>query len=123
VKWRVDDDAQPPSRGNGDGVINPGEKAELTISVKNRGGQNAGAVRAVLSTTDPHVVSLPVSEVSFTSIPRWGVSESLGPVVFEVSAGTPVPHYIPLHAVLTDGACVFTGVDCPFDLEQLFRDV
>jgi len=90
-------DALAPSRGNGDGVINPGEKTELTISVKNRGGQNAGPIRAVLSTSDPHVVSFPVSEVGFTSIPRWGVSESLTPAVFEVAADTPVPHFIPLH--------------------------
>jgi len=63
VKWQVADGAQATSNGNsignsidngnsngngvidgnGDGVINPGEKVALTIFVKNRGGQNAGA--------------------------------------------------------------------------------
>ncbi|MHB8835845.1 MAG: FG-GAP-like repeat-containing protein [Candidatus Methylomirabilia bacterium] len=101
-KWRIDDDALSPSRGNGDQVINPGERVEMFLSVKNRGGQNAGAVSALLTTTDSYVTGLDATPVSFVSVPRWSTSESTVPAVFEVAPGTPVAHYISFHAVLTD---------------------
>ncbi|MHB8896278.1 MAG: S8 family serine peptidase [Candidatus Geothermincolia bacterium] len=101
-KWRIDDDALSPSRGNGDKVINPGERVSMFLSVKNRGGQNAGAVTALLTTTDPYVTGLDATPVTFVSVPRWSTSESTVPAVFEVAPDTPVAHYISFHAVLTD---------------------
>jgi len=83
-------------------VINPGETVGLYLSVKNRGGQNAGAVTAQLSTSDPYVTIAGASDVTFVSVPRWSTSESTGDLLLEVSAATPVPYYALFHAVLTD---------------------
>jgi len=41
--------------GNGNGIIDPGEPVELTVRVRNRGGQDAAAVAATLSSLSGHL--------------------------------------------------------------------
>ncbi len=45
----VDDDAVAPSSGNGDGVIDAGERLELSLSVHNGGGSQASGAQASVS--------------------------------------------------------------------------
>ena len=76
AKWRVDDVARSGIQGNGDGVINPGESVALYLTLKNRGGQNAGAVSVAVTTADAYVTIDGAGMTALASIPRWGADES-----------------------------------------------
>jgi hypothetical protein len=54
----VDDDALPPSAGNGNGSTDAGEIIELDVVLQNTGGSDAIGVTALLSSPDSSVVVL-----------------------------------------------------------------
>lgn len=52
----LDDDNDGNSRGDGDGVANPGEQLEVTVSFVNRGSQRPeGELNVFLTTSHPHL--------------------------------------------------------------------
>lgn len=51
----IDDDGVGGSMGDGDGLVDAGERIELTLEVLNYGLQTARDVTAVLSSTDPRI--------------------------------------------------------------------
>jgi hypothetical protein len=52
----IDDDAIGTSLGNGDGLVNPLERIEVPVQLRNVGSQTATAVTATLTSDDPYVV-------------------------------------------------------------------
>jgi len=99
-KWRVDDTARAGIQGNGDGVINPGESVGLYLTLKNRGGQNAGAVTVAVTTADAYVTIGGAGATALASIPRWGAAEGATPIALAISPAAPVGHAIAFHAVI-----------------------
>ena len=99
----VVDNPTPPSQGNGDGVVNPGETIELPVRVKNFGSQDAAAVSAVVSTTDPYATVLSGSS-DYGDIAAgataWGASSFL----LQVGLGCPNHHVVRLALDVTSGA-------------------
>jgi hypothetical protein len=70
----VDDDSSPPSQGNGDGLINPGELVELAVTIANQGTSTASSVSAQLTCDDP--VDIPVASTTYPDIPAGGQANS-----------------------------------------------
>jgi len=87
--WSIDDDATPPSSGNGNGTVEYSETIELDVTLKNLGLPAAQNVSADLSTADPYVV-LQVAQTIFENIPGGGgLATSTTPFVFAVRPDVP----------------------------------
>jgi len=74
------------SGGNGDGMLNPGERVELYIIVKNYGSEQANGVWARLTTDDSEFVTINVDSIYLDRIPYGGEVTSEVPFEFEVSS-------------------------------------
>jgi hypothetical protein len=87
--------------GDGDGVIEPGETAELTVYVVNAGSGNLGPLTAELTTGDPNLVVLQGASTLNVGLDP-GQAAALSPA-FEVrvESGAPNPGYGGLHIVFT----------------------
>jgi hypothetical protein len=74
--------------GNADGVADPGETIDLTVTVQNTGNVDAFNVSGVLSTVTPDIV-IPISSAFFPDVPEGLTGASLTPFQFVVDAGVP----------------------------------
>ena len=77
--------------GNGDGVINPGERIGMSVSLKNWGGETAGGVVGMLSWLDEHV-AMEDSTFGFGDIAADQVVSSNVPCCFTVGENCPNGH-------------------------------
>jgi len=77
--FSLDDDNVSPSQGNGDGIPNPGERVEITVTARNTGSQSASDVNAVL-----RGVGVLDSTMSFGTIAPGGTATGSGPFLFDV---------------------------------------
>ena len=78
----VDDDAYGRSSGDGDGLIDAGERIELALRLINHGQEQAEGVTALLRGTDL-VASIQDSLESFPNIPPGDTARSRGSFVIE----------------------------------------
>ena len=84
----VDDDGVGPSRGNGDGVIDPGERVELTVSLRNDGTIPVEPALFALRVRDiDGPVEVEPETLRVDSVPP-GAPTAVGPFVFEAPVGT-----------------------------------
>ncbi|MBK6765087.1 MAG: hypothetical protein IPG71_01905 [bacterium] len=97
----VDDDNVGGSAGNGDGVWNTGEIAELNIMLVNRGtSSTATGITATLSCSEPFV-SIQTADCSY---PNISVGATASPVTLPralaggVQNGEPVPFYLTVNS-------------------------
>lgn len=97
----IEDDAVPPSGGNGDGEIGRGEVIELYITVHNYGQQPCNAVEGSISESNPHVVVLEDDSI-FGPIAAGGEATCATPFVFQVAHGCPVGETIHFTLTLSD---------------------
>lgn len=84
--------------GNGDGVANPGETIQMSVTVKNEGLESALDVQGVLR-TDDSLVTIIDSLQLFGDIPPGGVATSSDSYVFTVDSSCEDGHQI--HFLLT----------------------
>ncbi len=108
--WTIDDDAVPPSSGNGNGAVEYSERIELDVTLKNLGLPTAQNVSAVLSTADSYVV-LQVAQTTFGSIPgSGGLATSATPLVFAVRPDVPDGRIVDFTLTLSEqpGAVYFS---------------
>jgi hypothetical protein len=88
--------------GNNDGVVNPGEFVNLTVTLKNIGLEHTNGVSAVLSTEDAYV-TITDGNAEFGDIPGAGASkEALDPFAVLVGFNCPTPHEVTFDLVITD---------------------
>jgi hypothetical protein len=98
-----DSDIDDSVGGNGNGRLDPGETAEITITLLNVGAGDAEGISAELSTGDPYVTVL-VATADYPDIPGGGgTGESYTPYVVEVDAGTPTAHSVTFVLDITAG--------------------
>jgi hypothetical protein len=83
----IDDEA-----GNGDGVLDPDEVADLDVTLENSGLADGEAVSATLSTSDPYV-TVNVGTADFSYLPSGGVGSSVTPFEIYVHSDCPIPHF------------------------------
>ncbi len=81
-----DDDASGASNGDGDGLLNPGETIELTVTLRNVGTDAATNVSGELA-SESGSVTIVSSTSSWSDIPAGGEAACLSSFVFEI-AGT-----------------------------------
>ncbi|OQA20405.1 MAG: Serine/threonine-protein kinase AfsK [bacterium ADurb.Bin363] len=84
MEARIDDDMNGSSSGNGDGKLNPGETAELWVTVKNNGKGTARDTMLKISTATQGV-NLLQEQVLLGNIPPG--EEAAGKLVFQVESG------------------------------------
>jgi len=90
---RIDDDTLGSSYGNGDGQVNPGEKVELPLWVKNWGNEVAYQVQGFLSADAPYVAITDSTEV-FGDVASGDTVITPDDYDFEVSLDCPNGHII-----------------------------
>jgi hypothetical protein len=83
------------------GMLDPGETADMVVTIKNWGTVTADDVEATLQTDDSHVTVLNGS-ASYGSIPARGMADnSAAPFVVEASPSTPSGHYARMNLIVT----------------------
>jgi hypothetical protein len=97
----IDDDAVPPSNGDGDGTVNPGETIELWATVRNVGNATAESVTGELTSSSTNV-SIVTSAAAWDDIPAGGEGTNLTSLVFEVGAGVEDGEVLPFTLTMTD---------------------
>ena len=85
VGIEVDDDNLGSSSGNGDGILNPGETVELTVSLQNFGASPLQSVWATLGCYDS-LVTFPVQTQPFGDFEPWGIGENPAPFVMNLNS-------------------------------------
>ncbi len=105
----IDDDTTGASLGNGDGRPNPGERLEISLALRNLGGNTATAVAAVLSCTDPYVEIL-AADQDFGDIPPGAESWSAGEFLIAVAADAPDGLVLDLRLDVTSGLGDFVSL-------------
>jgi len=87
----------------GDGVLDPGETAWLTLELYNAGNQPASGTIGTLATTSPQVTLLDAAGNWGTINPDANVWNSGDPFQLQVDAGCPVGEALPFTLALTAG--------------------
>jgi hypothetical protein len=90
----IDDDATPPSAGDDDGILNPGETVELWVTVRNVGSAAATGVTGTLASTSPAVTILGGS-APWNDIPAGGQGSNTAAFVFSLDGSAPDGEVIP----------------------------
>lgn len=81
----IDDDQEPPSSGDGDGIPEPGETIELPMALYNNGLGQADQVTAILTTDDPYVNIIQDMEEFEDILPRSEKINISNNFLFELS--------------------------------------
>lgn len=100
----MDDGAEGDSAGNGDGMLNPGERVELRVSLRNLGQETAIGVWAVLSVSGSNpYVTIVRDMATFGDIPSSGNRTGSVSYLADVASDTPTPHGIWMDLSIHDG--------------------
>ena len=102
----IDDDALPPSNGNGNSVINAGESIELYINIKNTSSSSVNPV-ANLSCNDPYISLQTTGSINYPSIAVNSNAQNASPFVFSVSNSCPDQHQARLNLQLQSGLNIY----------------
>jgi hypothetical protein len=101
--YDIDDDDTAPSDGNGNGIINPGERIELGIHLSNLGSQDAEDVTLEVSCDDPNVGLITSGPISYGTIPAGNTVPPPSPIIFNLYHGCPNGHEIRLDLTVESG--------------------
>lgn len=86
--YLIDDDNRT-SKGNNNGRVEPGEKIELKLKLRNHGARRATGVTAILSTNDPHITNIMDNKENFPNIDPITAAISTADFDFEVDPNSP----------------------------------
>ncbi|MBD3367314.1 MAG: T9SS type A sorting domain-containing protein, partial [Candidatus Eisenbacteria bacterium] len=99
----TDDDTTGSSDGNGNGLVEPGETIEISVTIGNGGQSAAGTLTATLHDGDPYV-SLSDSTESLGTIPAGGVVEFSDAFVATIGNDAPNEYEAVFTLEVTDDA-------------------
>jgi hypothetical protein len=99
----IDDDATPPSNGNGDAFVDCGETVEMIVTVQNQGQVAAEGVEGVLTEADDYVTLGSNTSSSYGTIPGLGVVGNTTKFDFTVSPDVPHLHAVQFNLNVTAG--------------------
>jgi len=101
VSALIDDDNIGGTSGNGDGILNPGETVDLTITAHNFGSsQTATGVSGTLSSLDDELAQVLVNLQTFPNIGSGGEAASTGAYRVTIATGVHDQTVTPLRLVL-----------------------
>ncbi len=99
------------SGGNGDGILNPGEDADLWLSIENHGPGDADGLTGSLTSRGDAYVTLVSGGLDFGDVPAGASAVSSTACALSVDPNCPDGHVALFDWTLTDaGAQTFTGV-------------
>jgi len=98
----IDDDTSGTSFGNGNGLINPTERIELPVQIKNFGTQSLTGVTGTISCDSPYVTILDADE-TFGDLAPGATAWSADDFDIEIAPGAPHGHAFNLALDLTSG--------------------
>ncbi|MBU1699020.1 MAG: M28 family peptidase [Candidatus Eisenbacteria bacterium] len=90
-------------RGNGNGVIDPGEASEIFVTIANRGGRSAAGVSVDISSPSGYV-NIIEGTAGVSEIPIGEERELTSSFRIGVAAGAPAGEILPLDLAITSGA-------------------
>jgi len=102
--YTLDDDAFPPSHGNGDGRLNPGEQVGLTISLRNFGPQAAPDVSLTARCEDPNVGWAGPTTFSLGTISGYQILQVPSPLLLRLYGGCPAGQILRITLMITSGS-------------------
>jgi len=108
--YAIDDDANPPSQGNGDGLPAPGETIEPVITLKNFGSQTANDVTLTLATDDPYVGVRSAGPIGYGTITPGGTAIPASNPALRLSPLMPPGHVIRLDLTVTSGSSTWPAI-------------
>jgi hypothetical protein len=88
--------------GNGDGLINPGERIVVLPTLANVGSESAAGVTMTLSTSDSYIAMVDNSASAGTIACCGAVQQALDNMVFNVASNCPTPHTVPFTLTTRD---------------------
>jgi len=95
VSHFLDDDNAGNSNGNGDGILNPGETAEIFVDLLNQGPDPATEVNAILSEDSPYINGFLFNDSSdYPDIPGGGSERNSDDWCFFVDPAAPDGHVV-----------------------------
>jgi|GEM_PF-3907285 len=95
VSHFIDDDNAGNSNGNGDGILNPGETAEIFIDLLNQGPDTATEVGAILSEDSPYINGFLFNDTSdYPDIPGGEIRRNNDDWCFFIDPGAPDGHVV-----------------------------
>ncbi len=103
VSHAVDDDAVPPSLGNGDGEVGVGETIELFVTVRNDGDSPCTGVSGTVSESCADVTVIE-GEAGYGTIAPDGEATNATPFVFTVHPDCPVDEVVEFTVLFEDDA-------------------
>jgi hypothetical protein len=89
--------------GNGDGLVNPGETINMTVTLKNWGSEVEYNVYAILHSTGDPYVTLTDSLQDFGIMNPGETAASFGPYVFSIDSNCPNQHVIYFDLEMNEG--------------------
>ncbi len=98
--------------GNNNGLLEPGEAADLVVFLRNQGLAEALDVSATIATTDPYL-SITTNSASYGTIPANTTVQSQTPYEVQADTLTPTPHSA--EVVITITGTDYSSVDT-FDI-------
>ncbi len=118
--YTIDDDAVPPSSGNGDGRVNPGETVGLMIALRNYGSQSAPDVVLTATSQDPYLGWVGATTISFGTIDGHQLALAPAPLLVRVDGGCPAGHVARIDLEIVSGADVWPGLlSLPIEGQEL----
>jgi hypothetical protein len=105
----VDDDAVAPSSGNGDGIVNPGERIALTVTLKNYGTSGATGVSCRLLAPTPPGVGIVDGLAVYGNIAAGATASGDGPFIIDIPSGLAEGTEIVLWLRASSGATDWTS--------------
>jgi hypothetical protein len=102
--YTIDDDAIPPSAGNGDGSASPGETIRPLITLENYGTETATGVSLSLAIDDPYVAVLSSGPIDYGTIAPGASAAPTSGFVLCLSPFMPPGHPILLDLTAASGS-------------------
>lgn len=99
----MDDDDLGGTQGNGDGILNPGETADMLLTLRNNGTSSVSKMIVSLSTVSPYVSPGTLSTSRRAGIAPGGTGVCDRPCRFAIAAGCPDQHRAVFHMTVTAG--------------------
>lgn len=88
LSFSIDDDNVEDSQGNSDGIVNPGEWIELTVTLANRGSETLQNLRASLESRNAFA-TVTRQSAGYGNVEPDGDAESDVPYLIEIAPETP----------------------------------
>jgi thiol-disulfide isomerase/thioredoxin len=102
ISCNISDDPMHEGWGDGHGDLNPGETAQMALTLRNDGPLDAYSLVASLSTLDPYVLDFTSSSANYGTMAIGSSAESQPKYAYTIANWCPTPHPINFSLTIKD---------------------